>query len=141
MQESEQELEQKKQQRAKTMSEYDKIIKTLLANEENNTARIRKTQAEKDALSLITGDTDGSALDDGLRQRIVENTQELYKTAKDLNNNTSAISDQEYQKQISQDTLPMLIEIECLLNNYLENFKEFEEEDEDLFTKVQKDIK
>ena len=67
MQESEQELEQKKQQRAKTMSEYDKIIKTLLANEENNTARIRKTQAEKDALSLITGDTDGSALDDGLR--------------------------------------------------------------------------
>lgn len=49
------------------MSEYDKIIKTLLANEENNTARIRKTQAEKDALSLITGDTDGSALDDGLR--------------------------------------------------------------------------
>ena len=35
----------------------------------------------------------------------------------------------------------MLIEIECLLNNYLENFKEFEEEDEDLFTKVQKDIK
>lgn len=71
----------------------------------------------------------------------MENTQELYKTAKDLNNNTSAISDQEYQKQISQDTLPMLIEIECLLNNYLENFKEFEEEDEDLFTKVQKDIK
>ena len=71
----------------------------------------------------------------------MENSQELYKTAKDLNNNTSAISDQEYQKQISQDTLPMLIEIECLLNNYLENFKEFEEEDEDLFTKVQKDIK
>lgn len=75
------------------MAEYDKIIKTLLANEDNNTARIKKTQAEKDALSLITGDTEGSAIDDGLRLRIVENTQELYKTAKDLNNNTSAISD------------------------------------------------
>ena len=44
MQESEQELEQKKQQRAKTMSEYDKIIKNLLANEENNTARIVLTK-------------------------------------------------------------------------------------------------
>lgn len=75
------------------MAEYDKIIKTLLANEENNTVRIKKTQAEKDALSLITGDTEGSAIDDGLRQRIVENTQELYKTAKDLNNNNLAISD------------------------------------------------
>lgn len=35
----------------------------------------------------------------------------------------------------------MLIEIECLLNNYMENFKEFEEEDETLFSNVQRDIK
>jgi threonine aldolase len=35
----------------------------------------------------------------------------------------------------------MLNEIECLLNNYLENFKEYEEEDETLFTQVQKQIK
>jgi hypothetical protein len=43
MQESEQELEQKKQQKAKTMSEYDKKIKILLANEATNTARIGRT--------------------------------------------------------------------------------------------------
>lgn len=96
MQESEQELEQKKQQKAKTMSEYDKKIKILLANEATNTARIGRTQLEKDPLSLITGDGDGSAIEDGLAQRIEENTQDLYKTAKDLNINTSAISDQEY---------------------------------------------
>lgn len=78
------------------MSEYDKKIKILLANEATNTARIGRTQLEKDALSLITGDGDGSAIEDGLAQRIEENTQDLYKTAKDLNINTSAISDQEY---------------------------------------------
>ena len=35
----------------------------------------------------------------------------------------------------------MLNEIECLLNNYLENFKKYEEEDEKLFLSVQTQIK
>lgn len=43
MQTSEEELEQKKQQKAKTMSEGDKKIKFLLANEATNTARIGRT--------------------------------------------------------------------------------------------------
>lgn len=56
------------------MTEYDKKIKVLLANEATNTARITRTQLEKDALSLITGDGDGTFIDDSLRQRIEENS-------------------------------------------------------------------
>lgn len=55
------------------MAEYDKKIKILLENEATNTARITRTQLEKDALSLITGDGDGGGIDDGLRQRLEEN--------------------------------------------------------------------
>lgn len=63
-------------------------MKILRANESNNAARIVKTVAEKDALSMLTGDSNGAAIDDVLKLRIEDNTQELYKTAKDLNNNS-----------------------------------------------------
>lgn len=56
------------------MAEYDKKIKILLANEATNTARITRTQLEKDALSLITGDGDAGGIDDSLRLKIEENT-------------------------------------------------------------------
>ena len=56
------------------MSDFDKEITILLANESSATTRINKTQVEKDALSLITGDGEGSAINDDLRQRIQENT-------------------------------------------------------------------
>jgi len=69
-----------------------------LANESSNTTRIGKILVEKDALVSITGDKEGSALDDNMRSRIVENTQELYKTAKDLN---ITVNDPEYQKMLS----------------------------------------
>ena len=75
------------------MTEYDKTIKNLLETEGQKSAQIARTQHERDALSLITGDADVAAMDDGLRQRIEENTQDLYKTAKELNNNSSVISD------------------------------------------------
>jgi len=130
MQESEQELEQKKQQKAKTMADYDKKITILLANEASNNARISRTQLEKDALLGITGDGEGHAINDDLRGRIEDNTCEVYKTAKELNISST---DPEYLKLISQDTLPMLNEIECLLNNYLETFSEYQGEDPKLF--------
>lgn len=70
------------------MAEGERELKILRANESNNAARIVKTVAEKDALSMLTGDSNKAAIDDVLRLRIEENTQELYKTAKDLNNNS-----------------------------------------------------
>lgn len=93
---------------------------------------------EKDALLGVSGDGEGSALNDELRARIKENTCELFKTAKDLNIN---VNDPEYLKLVSQDTLPMLNEIECLLNNYLETFSEYDNEDQKLFEQVQYTIK
>ena len=49
-----------------------------------------------------------------------ENTQKLYVTAKDIEVKTN---DPEYNKLISQDTLPMLNEIEVMLNHYMETFQ------------------
>lgn len=93
---------------------------------------------EKDALMGITGDGDGNAINDELMNRIEVNTCELYKTAKELNISSN---DPEYLKQISQDTLPMINEIEIYLNNYLETFAKYEQEDPKLFEQVQKTIK
>jgi hypothetical protein len=77
-------------------------------------------------------------LTEDLRATIKDNTCELYKTAKDLNIN---VNDAEYLKMISQDTLPMLNEIEVILNSYMENFKEYENDDQKLYEQVQKTIK
>mgnify|MGYP001068762449 FL=1 len=49
-------------------------------------------------------------------------------------------NDPEYTKLISQDTLPMLNEIEVMLNHYLETFEKFEAEDPELYIAVQKKI-
>ena len=38
------------------MSDYDKEITILLANESSATTRINRTQVEKDALSLSSGE-------------------------------------------------------------------------------------
>ena len=82
-------------------------------------------------------DGEGQSLDEHNRMRIEENTQKLYVTAKDIEVKTN---DPEYNKLISQDTLPMLNEIECILNNYLETFQQFEADDPDLYISVQKKI-
>ena len=120
------------------MADYDRQISILLANEATANSRIQRTMQEKDALLGVSGDGEGSALNDELRARIKENTCELFKTAKDLNIN---VNDPEYLKLVSQDTLPMLNEIECLLNNYLETFSEYDNEDQKLFEQVQYTIK
>ena len=61
----------------------------------------------------------------------------MYVTAKDIEVKTN---DPEYTKLISQETLPMLNEIECILNNYLETFQQFEADDPELYLSVQKRI-
>ena len=76
-------------------------------------------------------------MDDNIRGRIEEHTQKLYVTAKDIEVKTN---DPEYTKLISQDTLPMLNEIEIYLNNYLETFGQFEADDAELYLSVQKKI-
>jgi hypothetical protein len=98
MQESEQELEMKRQQKNKTEFDFANIIAILEANEATNVARIGRTQQEKDALSGFTEDGEGQSLEDNLRNRMEENTQKLYVTAKDIEVRTN---DPEYTKLIS----------------------------------------
>ena len=50
-------------------------------------------------------------------------------------------NDPEYNKLISQNTLTMLNDIECVLNAHLELFGEFEKEDSKTYNEVQKDIR
>ena len=49
-------------------------------------------------------------------------------------------NDPEYTKLISQDTLPMLNEIEVILNHYLETFAAFDVDDHEEYIAVQKNI-
>ena len=100
-------------------------------------ARIQRTVQEKNALNGFTEEEDEQNLDENLRGRIEEHTQKLYVTAKDIEVKTN---DPEYTKLISQDTLPMLEEIEIHLNSYLETFAQFEHEDPELYIQVQKKI-
>lgn len=137
MQESEQELETKRQQKNKTEAEFANIIAVLEANEAANTAKIARTMQEKDALLGVTEDSEGQFIDENTKQRIEESTQKLYITAKDFE---VKANDPEYAKLISQDTLPMLNEIECILNQYLETFQQFEQDDPERFQQVQKRI-
>jgi hypothetical protein len=52
------------------MSDYDKEITILIANESSATTRINRTQVEKDALSEITGQGEEKSMNEDLRQRI-----------------------------------------------------------------------
>ena len=61
----------------------------------------------------------------------------MYVAAKDIEVKPN---DPEYTKLISQETLPMLNEIEWILNNYLEIFQQFEADDPELYVSVQKKI-
>lgn len=127
----------KRQQKNKTEFDFANKIAILEANEATNVARIGRTQQEKDALSVFTEDGEGHSLEENLRIRMEENTQKLYVTAKDIEVKTN---DPEYTKLISQETLPMLNEIEVMLNHYLETFQSFENEDRDEYIAVQKNI-
>ena len=74
MQESEQELEAKRQQKNKTEAEFAQVIAALEANEASNVARIQRTVLEKNALTGFSDDGEGHALDDNCRLRIEEHT-------------------------------------------------------------------
>lgn len=92
-------------------------------NEASNVARIQRTVQEKNALMGFTEDGESQFLDENVRHRIESHTQQLFAVAFDIEVKSN---DLEFTKQLSQDTLPMLNEIECTLNRYLEKFSEFE---------------
>lgn len=84
MQESEQELEQKKSQLKKCQDNFATKISQLKENEEINLQRIQKTRDETLQLQGFTEDSEGLGLDPFTRERIDEETKKLYKVAKNF---------------------------------------------------------
>ena len=66
----------------------------------------------------FTEDSEGLGLDPFTRERIDEETKKLYRVAKDLKENTK-------DSAKIPLTLNMLEETECILNDYLDCFKQY----------------
>ena len=83
--------------------------------------RIEKTVKEKDALMSLGDDTETNNLDEAIGAKIDDEAKKLFIVARDIEIKPK---DPEYNKLISQNTLTMLNEIECILNDYLLFFEE-----------------
>jgi hypothetical protein len=62
-QDSEQQLEEKKQQEKQIKEQFSRQIGILIANEQTNSSRIHKVEAERDALKGISEDNESTRLD------------------------------------------------------------------------------
>lgn len=130
MQESQQELEAKKQQKKDTEAHFERKLAILKANEMTNMGRIEKIKQEKDALLSFQEDNEDQNVDEATMERIDEATRKLYL---ELKNIKAKPSDIEYSKLQNQSTLSMLNEIEVAIQNYHELFSEYQALDKNIY--------
>ena len=117
-QDSEQQLEEKKQQEKQIKEEFNRQIGILQANELTNRQRIDKVAIERDALKGITEDNESTRLDVPTQEKLNNHVYQLWKSAKyGLKGNDDDKSGIE-----NYSTLSLIEETENILNKYFEEF-------------------
>ena len=104
-----------------------------------NDQRIKKTEAEKNALSGIQEDAEGKSLEPNDKRRLVAEIANLYRTAKTKNEKEK---DKSVDQKINNATsLTLIEESEYILNKFLDEFKYIESHYQAEFLKAAKDIR
>lgn len=116
-QDSEQQLEEKKQQEKQIKEEFSRQIGILQANEQTNANRINKVEAERDALKGISEDNESTRLDPQTQDKLSNQVYQLWKAAKGINTRDDDKSGIE-----NYSTLYLIEETENILNKYFEEF-------------------
>jgi len=105
----------------------------LEANKAQNEARINKTKQEKEAFEGLGADEEDQKLEKATEDKIIEKTRQLFKIARGMK--------QDEKLEMNYTTLTMLTEIESILNKHFEEFREFEKEDSERYSKLKKQIR
>lgn len=119
-QDSEQQLEEKKQQEKLIKAEFSRQIGILEANETTNLDRIKKVEIERDALKGISEDNESTKLDEKLQEQLYNEIYNVWKAAKYGQKGMDKEDDKSTMETYSP--LSLVEETENILNKYFEEF-------------------
>lgn len=119
-QDSEQQLEEKKQQEKIIKAEFSRQIGILEANETTNLDRIKKVEIERDALKGISEDNESTKLDEKLQEQLYNEIYNVWKAAKYGRKGMEKEDDKSTMETYSP--LSLVEETENILNKYFEEF-------------------
>ena len=138
-QEYELHIEKQKQQEKEIKHQFSQEVAALTKNKDMNDLKIKKTEAEKNALGGITDDTEGKSLEPSEKRRLDTEVANLYRTAKTKNEKDK---DKSVEQKINNSTaLTLIEESEYILNKFLDEFKYIESHYQTEFLKAAKDIR